>query len=66
MAKTATSGATPTEDGVKPPKDIGDLKARVERLELQAREAEARLRTFEAKARLEELKAANPPPAKSA
>ena len=37
--------------------ELADLEAKVERLELDAREYEARVRVIEGKARLEQLKA---------
>jgi hypothetical protein len=44
--------------------DIGDLKARVERLELEVREWDAKARIIELRVRLEQLKAAHPRPRK--
>ena len=51
MPKTSTDGS---------PDDLSGLQARVERLELEAREWDARVKIFEAKARVEQLKAASP------
>ena len=48
------------------PEDTTGLQARVERLELEAREWDARVRIFEARARMEQLKAANPKSKKAA
>ena len=45
------------------PEDLAALQARVERLELEAREHEARLRSYEARHRFNELKAAKTKPA---
>lgn len=44
--------------------ETADLEARVERLELEAREYEARSRVLEARARLERLKAEHGPKAR--
>jgi hypothetical protein len=54
MAKRPGSGNSGAAE------EISEVQARVERLELEAREWDARSRILEARARVEQLKAANP------